>query len=265
MSILKNFVNPWGLDTGVLDTGVLDTDVLKTSVLDDIVEDGGGGGRTIVFTEDGIELYRAKDMFEHAIVVMSKEGLTKFNKMLKSPNRAQSKSTLYRSYGTMYMTDGILKLFKKSTEKKFLRMNNFEYSFDGKNPVRLYPEWEAAMIVVTDEKRIEVDEKTMESATNPLYSRLYPIPIHTHPNGYHRDIFYREIGIDAGTGKEFKSVWTEVPVPMSEEPSAKDWISASDDSVYYGIVVSPNNIYLYRKKNGKKQLITAPMSFFEVK
>ena len=45
----------------------------------------------------------------------------------------------------MYMTDGILKLFKKSTEKKFLRMNNFEYSFDGKNPVRLYPEWEAAM------------------------------------------------------------------------------------------------------------------------
>jgi hypothetical protein len=36
MSILKNFVNPWGLDTGVLDTGVLDTDVLKTSVLDSV-------------------------------------------------------------------------------------------------------------------------------------------------------------------------------------------------------------------------------------
>ncbi len=34
MSILKNFVNTWGLDTRVLDTGVLDTDVLKTSVLD---------------------------------------------------------------------------------------------------------------------------------------------------------------------------------------------------------------------------------------
>jgi hypothetical protein len=33
MSILKNFVNPWGLDTGVLDTGVLDTDVLETSIL----------------------------------------------------------------------------------------------------------------------------------------------------------------------------------------------------------------------------------------
>jgi hypothetical protein len=29
MSLLKNFINPWGLDTGVLDTGVLDTDVLS--------------------------------------------------------------------------------------------------------------------------------------------------------------------------------------------------------------------------------------------
>jgi hypothetical protein len=33
MSILKNFVNPWGLDTGVLETGVLDTDVLNISMV----------------------------------------------------------------------------------------------------------------------------------------------------------------------------------------------------------------------------------------
>jgi hypothetical protein len=39
MSILKNFVNLWGLDTSVLDTVVLDTDVLKTSVLETDVLD----------------------------------------------------------------------------------------------------------------------------------------------------------------------------------------------------------------------------------
>jgi proteasome lid subunit RPN8/RPN11 len=36
MSILKNFVNPWGLDTGVLDTGVLDTDVLGLGAKKDV-------------------------------------------------------------------------------------------------------------------------------------------------------------------------------------------------------------------------------------
>jgi hypothetical protein len=97
MSILKNFVNPWGLDTGVLDTDVLKTSVLETNVLDSI---NGGGGKIIVFTEDGKELHRMQgDEIENAIVVMSNKQMKAFNYI---------KNALLKKLNTGEMVVGII-------------------------------------------------------------------------------------------------------------------------------------------------------------
>jgi hypothetical protein len=290
MSILKNFVNPWGLDTGVLDTGVLDTDVLKTSVLETSVLDSinGGGGKIIVFTEDGKELHRMQgDGIENAIVVMSNKQIKTFNHLknalLKKLNTGEISKEVYNSYfdsknvhlmyrghGISYMVDGMLELWDKAREKKLLLdgVKGQSWSRNGKK-VALYSEY-ATELDISAGNVVKVIIKSHEemTANHPYYCNLNTLErtIHTHTNGYIPDLDEKQYGKETkiGIGGDEKA-----------PPSSFDYNNASGkpNGQYFDIAITPNTIWLYRHNyvNEKsisygfkeKEQIEVPVSFFK--
>jgi hypothetical protein len=304
MSILKNFVNPWGLDTGVLDTDVLETSVLETSVLETSVLDSinGGGGKIIVFTEDGKELHRMQgDGIENAIVVMSNKHMKNFNylknALLKKLNTGEISKEVYNSYfdsknvhvmyrghGISYMVDGMFNMLKysrsinlgnPSTVKNFTgvawtKPNSDKY-------ILMHPEVVFTMSVTTQYNwgsAVVVDgtKKDWFVSTYPDRNRgmdTMELSIHTHPMGVLGDL--QEYQVENG------KIMPGYPAynfgGEKEEPSETDWNNRKKQKEYpelvdyYDAVIGPKYIHLYKFDDTSKNkiLISVPTSFFNNK
>lgn len=113
MSVLKNFINPWELDTDVLKTTVLDTNVLDTDVLKNNVLNSADNERADYYNEKG-EFIKTENKDMHLKHIYIK-GIAKSVSLLKL-GQVQKKHELYQEIINGWVRTGNFNLISNNYE-----------------------------------------------------------------------------------------------------------------------------------------------------
>ena len=152
--------------------------------------DGRAPDNTIVFDDEGNELYRAEDSLKDAIVVVRQEWAKGFNltkQHLEKLNLSSDEvSKTLRLYGDNYMVEGMVELMN-ITEHTYIPKNDHNYwDKNGNKASNINPEYSAPLVFrdrgnLTSVVTVDLEKKNTRMITDMSSIGGGPY-IHTHPS-----------------------------------------------------------------------------------